>query len=62
MSGSPVYAVRTGSYLGKDGRTRLLSAGAAIRFLGVYSEQYQEAELGGVWKADAVKALYDSLP
>jgi hypothetical protein len=32
------------------------------KFLGVYSEQMQAAELGAVWKAEAVMALYDSLP
>jgi hypothetical protein len=62
MSGSPVYAIRTGAFRSKDGQLKMAMKGAAIRFLGVYSEQYQEAELGGVWKADALKALYDSLP
>jgi len=60
MSGSPVYAIRTaitytdssGSHPGWPGK----------KFLGVYSEQMFDVEVGGVWKADAVAALYDSLP
>jgi len=32
------------------------------KFLGVYSEENQALELGAVWKAEAVSALYDSLP
>jgi hypothetical protein len=62
MSGSPVYAIRPGAFRDKEGQLKMSTKDAAVRFLGVYSEQYQEAELGGVWKADAVKALYDSLP
>jgi len=38
------------------------SGGSIKKLLGVYSEQNQAAELGGVWKAEAVMALYDSLP
>jgi V8-like Glu-specific endopeptidase len=64
MSGSPVYAVRSGTYRSKLGQ--LMSpkeAGRSVkRFLGVYSEQQLLAEIGGVWKAEVVKELYDSLP
>ena len=62
MSGSPVYAVRSGAYRGSDGLLRTGISGSIKKFLGVYSEQIQAAELGGVWKAEAVMALYDSLP
>lgn len=62
MSGSPVYAIRSGAFRSNDGKLKMATKGAAVRFLGVYSEQYQEAELGGVWKAEALKELYDSLP
>lgn len=59
MSGSPVYAKRTSSYSEAPG---LLVAGSATKFLGIYSEQSERAEIGIVWKAIAVKRLYDSLP
>jgi len=59
MSGSPVYARRFGSYQNKAGVSH---TGNATRFLGVYSEENQALELGAVWKAEAVAALYDSLP
>lgn len=62
MSGSPVYAVRTGSFRTSKGELKMVTSGSLKRFLGVYSEQYQEAELGGVWKATALLALYESLP
>jgi len=60
MSGSPVYAIRTGSYQTSGGN--LMFGGGAIRFLGVYSAQSVNAELGFVCKAEVVQALYDSLP
>jgi Trypsin-like peptidase domain len=59
MSGSPVYARRSGAYQQEDNIT---SVGTATKFLGVYSEENQAAELGAVWKAEVVVALYDSLP
>jgi hypothetical protein len=62
MSGSPVYAVRTGAYRSADGSLRTATVSYIAKFLGVYSEQNLNAELGGVWKADVVMALYDSLP
>jgi len=37
-------------------------SGVATKFLGVYSEQNVNVELGGVWKAEVVVAIYDSLP
>jgi hypothetical protein len=62
MSGSPVYAVRSGAYRASDGTLRTAMGGTMKKFLGVYSEQIQAAELGGVWKAEALMALYNSLP
>src|SRR5437867_278874 len=62
MSGSPVYAVRSGAYRSSDGSLHTAIGGSIKKFLGVYSEQIQAAELGGGWKAEAVMALYDSLP
>jgi hypothetical protein len=59
MSGSPVYAVRTGSYAAGGGATMI---GNARKFLGVYAEQSEAVEIGRVWKADVVVSLYDSLP
>jgi hypothetical protein len=40
MSGSPVYAIRPGAFRSKDGQLKMSTKGAAVRFLGVYSEQY----------------------
>ncbi len=60
MSGSPVYAVRSGFVRTSNGN--MLGAGEMVRFLGVYSEQMPAAEIGGVWKAEIVRELYDSLP
>jgi hypothetical protein len=64
MSGSPVYAVRSSTYRSKSGALMQpkSSTGTVKRLLGVYSEQIQEAELGGVWKVEALMDLYDSLP
>jgi hypothetical protein len=62
MSGSPVYAVRSGAFRSSDGSLHTAIGGSIKKFLGVYSEQIQAAELGGGWKAEAVMALYDSLP
>jgi hypothetical protein len=62
MSGSPVYAVRTGAFRGANGALQMAVPGPAKKFLGVYSEQIPFAEIGGVWKSEAVMALYDSLP
>jgi Trypsin-like peptidase domain len=61
MSGSPVYAVRTAAYRNSAG-SLLMTEGGAKKFLGVFSEQNLQAELGGVWKAQAVQDLYASLP
>lgn len=62
MSGSPVYAVRSGAYRSSNALLKMSVSGTATKFLGVYSEQNLQAELGAVWKADTVQALYDSLP
>lgn len=59
MSGSPVYARRFGTYQDKAGAA---NTGGVTKFLGIYSEENQALELGAVWKAEAVAALYDSLP
>jgi len=57
MSGSPVYARRF-TQPDKSGA----GSESVTKFLGVYSEENQALELGAVWKAEAVAALYDSLP
>ena len=56
MSGSPVYARR---FTDQD---KTGSTNGVTKFLGIYSEENQALELGAVWKAEAVAALYDSLP
>jgi len=55
MSGSPVYARRFG-------QEKSTNPVGITKFLGVYSEENQALELGAVWKAEAVSALYDALP
>jgi hypothetical protein len=62
MSGSPVYAIRTGAYRASDGFLKMSTGASTKRFLGVYSEQIAAAEIGGVWKAEAMMGLIDSLP
>jgi trypsin-like peptidase len=61
MSGSPVYAIRSGAYNSSKG-TMLQVGGSVTKFLGVYSAQAQAIEIGYVWKAEVVSALYESLP
>jgi len=62
MSGSPVYAVRSAAYATSTGALQVNGGSPAKKFLGVYSEQMLNVEVGGVWKAEAVATLYDSLP
>jgi len=61
MSGSPVYARRVGPHPTSTVGL-LISPGVATKFLGVYAQQSEALEIGLVWKAAAVKAIYDSLP
>lgn len=61
MSGSPVYERRFGQIVSSSGNMEVVPE-MRTRFLGIYSAQAAPAELGWVWKAAAVKALYDSLP
>lgn len=63
MSGSPVYARRSGAFQDKAGMAHFPSgAGAMTKFLGIYSAQNLNQEIGIVWKAETVQSLYDSLP
>jgi hypothetical protein len=57
MSGSPAYAVRTAAYATSAGRFEMRTGEPAKKFLGVYSEQNFNAEVGGVWKAEAIATL-----
>lgn len=61
MSGSPVYAVATGAMLATGTPKFLPNSAVAVRFLGLYSAQSVQAEIGVVWKAEVIRALYDSL-
>ena len=55
QSGSPVFAVRSGSY---STSTAALVAGSTSVFLGVYSGRINiESDLGKVWKRRAVREL-----
>jgi len=63
MSGSPVYVRRTTTFQDKAGVTNFPSGSTPVtKFLGIYSAQDFNHEIGIVWKADAVQTLYDSLP
>jgi hypothetical protein len=61
MSGSPVIAIRHGSFF--DGRGGLLGVagnGVTIRFLGVYSgmiSEFADMHIGVVWKPSVVEEL-----
>jgi len=58
MSGSPVYARR----FNPQDKSGASNPAGITKFLGIYAEENQALELGAVWKAEAVAALYDSLP
>jgi hypothetical protein len=62
LVGRDQLEVAIGAYRGSNGMLQMAIQGSIKKFLGVYSEQMQTAEIGGVWKAEAVMALYDSLP
>lgn len=63
MSGSPVYARRSGAYLNPvSGAEMVPTSKPVTKFLGVYSAQHALSELGLVWKAEVIVELYDSLP
>ncbi len=55
MSGSPVVIRGLGSYLMKGGGMALASS--ATRFLGVYSAQVVEMELGLVWRPSSISEI-----
>jgi len=58
MSGSPVYARR----FNPQDKSSASNPAGITKFLAIYAEENQALELGAVWKAEAVAALYDSLP
>ncbi len=63
MSGSPVYARRTGAFLGLDLKAKVPTRGHVDRFLGVYAGRiHREAEVGRVWKAEVLLEIYSALP
>jgi hypothetical protein len=62
MSGSPVYARRTGQYTSENGSV-VMFTGTTDRFIGIYAGDIdQTSEIGRVWKASAIMKIYDSLP
>jgi hypothetical protein len=62
MSGSPVYAVRYNVYRSAISGAVIYKGDGATRFLGVYGQQSTSLEIGVVWKAELVAALYNALP
>ncbi len=62
MSGSPVYARRTGQYTSENGSV-VMFTGTSDRFIGIYAGDIdQGSEIGRVWKASAIMNIYDALP
>jgi hypothetical protein len=62
MSGSPVYARRNGMYQSENGNMMMVG-GNTDRFVGIYAGSIDQAsEIGRVWKASAIMAIYDALP
>jgi hypothetical protein len=57
MSGSPVVLRSVGPTLNKQGQTSLKIGGTNDLFLGVYSAQYKDLELGHVWKPKVIMEL-----
>ena len=61
MSGSPVYARRSGSSVGPRGGVQIFG-GTRDRFLGIYAGRiHEDAEVGRVWKVDALMDIYEAL-
>jgi len=54
MSGSMVVLRLTGGYQTKSGGSVLAGSGIATRFLGVYSAQQRQSEIGKVWKPEVI--------
>ncbi len=62
MSGSPVYARRSGSAVRPGGGVDIF-VGTRDRFVGVYSGRvHDDAEIGMVWKAHVLFEIYQALP
>ncbi|WP_158943916.1 serine protease [Granulicella sp. S190] len=62
MSGSPVYARRSGMYQDENTGVNMVS-GQTDRFIGIYAGSIdQTSEIGRVWKASAIMTIYDALP
>ena len=59
MSGSPVYLRVTGGYTKRGGGLNVLP-GVFTRFLGVYSAQAQELEIGFVWKPQVITEILEA--
>ena len=57
MSGSPVVLRLTGGYETKSGGSMIATSGIATLFLGVYSAQQTDSEIGKVWKPEVITAI-----
>ncbi len=58
MSGSPVYLKLWGGYRTETGKSIIGTARASVRFLGVYSAQQRQAELGKVWRPRVIDEIF----
>lgn len=61
MSGSPVYLRSFGTYQTKGGGTGMTN-GAVDNFLGIYSAQAFDPELGVVWKPAVIDEILNRVP
>jgi hypothetical protein len=57
MSGSPVVLRLTGGYQTKSGKSMIATSGIATLFLGVYSAQQTDSEIGLVWKPEVITTI-----
>lgn len=61
MSGAPVLKIAQGNYLTESRRNPVISR-QCIRFLGVYSAQSEESEIGYVWKPEVIEEILSAIP
>lgn len=59
MSGSPVFLQRLEGYIEESTGNRILD-GSGTKFLGIYSAQQTDAELGIVWKPEVITGILEN--
>lgn len=61
MSGSPVVLRLSGGYQTRSGGTMMVTSGITTLFLGVYSAQQNESEIGKVWKPQVIDEILTTI-